>query len=165
MSEEELIEAEDAVIEEEVDTGGEDIEKDTKEEPQDKMGITIEGSGVDEDYPPALRFLENYMPEKEDIRLKTRYQDESVPINISGLERLMTLYPELNDSRFDFESIIENWIEEIERGLVSVEGMSRNEYKEILQAMLSGMSDAGRQRDKESETVLRKLFDAGGGGE
>lgn len=111
--------------------------------------------------PPAFKFLDKYFPEKHDMAQKGRLESKDMPVNISSLKVLGELYPELTEGDTSFDDTLDEWLDNLERRLVSVEGQSREEYKEILEALLSGLRDTG-ESNKGGDSIMRKLFTSGG---
>lgn len=113
----------------------------------------------DGELPPALRFLEEYFPKKTDMGSKTRLRTKDMPVNLSSLKVLGEMYPEIQENDMD-ETII-NWMDSLEKRLISVDGKSREEFKEILEALLSGLRETKASDDVDS-SIMRKLFTSGG---
>lgn len=122
----------------------------------EKVFDKLEDESQSGDMPPPLRFLEQYMPEKEDWATKGRLDRNNMVINISSLRVLKRLYPEIGD---EMDEILQEWLDHVEKRLVSVEGQSRQEYKEILQSLLAGMHHkTTSSEDYMSEDFMDKLF-------
>lgn len=81
--------------------------------------------------------LSDYIPEKEDWAAKTKLKDEQVA-KLIALEMIPDLYPELEHRR----GLIYQWIDQYEKRLTSVNGMSRAEYHDILIAISGGRVSA-----------------------
>lgn len=145
-----------------------DDEKDAKKTADEKLGLrfedlesAIKSREEGEELPPAFRFLEKYFPEKGDIGAKGRLESKNMPVNISSLRVLGDLYPELKEAENPMDETVVDWLDNLEKRLTSVEGKSREEYKEILEALLSGLRDTGKPDEKDS-SIMRELFTVGG---
>lgn len=92
--------------------------------------------------------LSDYVPEKEDWGAKTKLKDEQVA-KLIAVEMLPDLYPELEHRR----GLIYQWIDQYEKRLTSVGGMSRAEYHDILVA-ISG----GRVSADETKGLLERIM-------
>lgn len=131
------------------------------DEAEDKLGIRYEDleEAVTEnegELPPAFQFMDEYFPDKEDIGQKGRL-NKDMPANISSLRILEKLYPELMEGKMELGDTMDAWMNNLEKRLISVDGKSREEFKEILEAMLSGLRDTGQSKGEE-KSVMRKLF-------
>lgn len=103
-----------------------------------------------------LRFLDEYFPDEVQMELKGRL-DRPMVVEFSTLEVLFDMYPEIDDLR----PTVSTWSDQIEKRLTSVDGQSRNEYKEILVSLLSGYTSEEKLNDE--GTFFKQLFDASGG--
>lgn len=103
-----------------------------------------------------LRFLDDYFPDHDNMKLKGRLK-APLTVRFSAIDAIFFFYPEISH----LEDIVKNWADAIEQRLVSVDGLSREEYKEILIALLHGYKmEEDTNSDKQS--FFKQIFDAGG---
>lgn len=95
--------------------------------------------------------LADYLPEDEDFAAKTILHEDH-PAQLNALEILTQLYPELSE----FEDEIDEWVDQYEKRLTSVEGASRSEFTRILEAMSGSAA-----KDEEGKTPMEKLMSTG----
>lgn len=88
-----------------------------------------------------VEILSDYLPEKEDYAAKTVLTKEQVHL-LAGLEQLTVFYDEVEQ----YDEVIEEWIKAYEKRLTSVQGLSRQEFLEILVAMQGGSVDKESQK-------------------
>lgn len=135
------------------------------DEVEDKLSVRYEdlenAMSKEGELPPAFKFLDKYFPEKEDMAQKGRLESRDMPVNISSLKILGRLYPELKEGETSYDETIDIWMDNLEKRLVSVEGKSREEFKEILEALLTGIRDTGKPEEG-SNSIMRELFTTGG---
>lgn len=112
---------------------------------------------TDAELPPAFKFLDKYIPDKDDMGQKGRLVSDDMPSLISSLKVLSDFYPELTEGGSPMSESLEDWLDNFEKRLVSVDGKSRDEYKDILEALLSGIHESGEHGDTNG-SIMRKLF-------
>lgn len=96
--------------------------------------ITVEdlrSESVAESGSEMFDFVKEYFPDKSDIRQKGRL-DKSLPYFLSTIEEYPNLFPPLKSR----EDLLDRWLDNIEKRLISVEGKSRDEFKEILKSIV-----------------------------
>lgn len=143
----------------------EEVERD--DELAEKLGIKQEkildkmGQASSEgELPPALRFMEEYFPDSDAWSEKGRLDRKNMVINISSLRKIHELYPELSH-----EDELHDWLTHVEKRLTSVQGKSREEYKEILESLLAGLQHRGDREGDMDKSFMQKLFVADRSGE
>lgn len=118
--------------------------------------------------PPAFRFLEKYFPEKDDMAQKGRLNDRRLTTDMSTIQILTKLFPELTEGKEEMDVALDEWLDALEKRMVSIEGQSREEYRSILEALLSGLRQTGEESGNSRKSIMRKLFttgsEEGGGG-
>lgn len=141
--------------------------KDTVEE---SLGIRFPelASKLEEggDLPPAFQFLEKYFPDKDDYDQKTRISSKKIAQQIAKFKIIEKLYPEISNDDTSPEDIdmgdsVQEYLDNVEKLNVSVEGKSRDEYEEILKALLQGLHEAGAREGKDTSSIMRSLFTTG----
>ncbi len=96
--------------------------------------------------PPQLQILEQYLPDKEDYSGKTRLNARNQPSTLASIAILTELYPEIDE----LDEALEDWRDDLEKYLTSLEGASRDEFKEILKALLGVYSKQNEDKLKDS---------------
>lgn len=142
-------------------------EDDKKNEPEDgNLSVRFENLedelGKGESLPPAFQFLEKYFPDKDDMAQKGRLNDRRLTTDMSTVEVLTKLFPELTEGEEEMDDALEGWLEGLQKRMVSIEGKSREEYRGILEALLSGLRETAEDSGNHRESIMRKLFTTGG---
>lgn len=101
-----------------------------------------------------LRFLDDYFPEKHDIAQKGRLK-QALTVRFSAVDAIFYFFPEVKH----LEPIVKAWANQIETRLVSVDGASRDEFMEILIALLHGYR-MEEDTDESSQSFFKQIFDA-----
>lgn len=96
--------------------------------------------------PPQLQILEQYLPERDDYSGKTRLNARNQPSTLASISILTKLYPEIGE----LEGALDEWRDDLEKYLTSLEGASRDEFKQILQALLGVYSKQNKDQLKDS---------------
>lgn len=112
----------------------------------------------DDTLPPAFVFLEKYFPEKENTGEKSRYKDASMPVNLTIIKLLPEVYPELDEGDIKLSPFIDSWVRSFDKRVTSVEGKSREEFKEILKALLGGLRSMNRRDDDGAMSLMQRMF-------
>jgi len=119
---------------------------------EDKIEVTSENKEqVDKKHP--LKFLDDYFPDSDEIELKGRLEQRMI-VPLSTVNAILEYYPEISD----MEGIINEWVKQIEKRMVSVDGLSRDEYKEIMIALL-GQYKLEEHTDEKDSSFLKNLFE------
>ncbi len=121
----------------------------------EKVLDKVQSSSGESDMPPALTFLDKYLPEKEDWATKGRLDRKDMVVNISSLRVIIDVYPEIGE---ELNEVLQTWLDHLERRLVSVDGASREEYKEILESLLAGIHHKAKDEDRMDKSFAQKLF-------
>lgn len=126
------------------------------EAPDIEKKISINASNNTGKSAHPLRFLDEYFPDENQMELKGRL-DRPMVVEFSTLEVLFDMYPEIDDLR----PMVKTWSDQIEKRLTSVDGQSRDEFKDILVSLLSGYKS--EEQLNEDGSFFKQLFDASGG--
>lgn len=102
---------------------------------EDDMAETWFNSGG----PGRDEMASGYLPDDDDWLAKT-HLDVGDPASIAALRNLETMYPEVED----LQPLVDDALDELLRGRTSVAGMSREEYRSILESMYGGSSEDGK---------------------
>lgn len=81
----------------------------------------------------------DYLPGEDEWIAKT-HLDVGDPAAIAALRNLDAMFPEVED----LQPLVDSVLDQLFRGRTSVNGMSRVEYKAILEGMYGGKSDDGQ---------------------
>lgn len=135
------------------DTSG--SEKDIKE----ALAMEVEGFEKGEETPPSLEFLDKYFPNKDSFGEKTRYRSGNTPMFVSKGLRYADECEDVIGGKLGEKVRDEvcKWVVDYEKRLPSIHGKSREEYRKILEAFLSGVRQAKDNPDKVSG-LAKKLF-------
>lgn len=110
-------------------------------------------SNRDDDGTEPIDLLSSYLPDEDDWSAKTRL-DETHPEKLAALELLTEFYPELSE----YEHVLKQWVGDYEKRLTSVEGVGREEYVKILEAMTGGQGTTAA----EDTSILEKVMASDG---
>lgn len=134
------------------------------EQPQEQTSPSLDADKIDKEEDlmfgygskdrQPVELLSDYLPEKEDYAAKTVLTKEQVHL-LAGLEQLTVFFDEIEQ----YDDAITQWIEAYEKRLTSVQGLSRQEFLEILVAMQGGSVDSESQKGM-LEKVLGTDLDA-----
>lgn len=106
-------------------------EPDTDEDEEEQPQPIYPQSG-----PGREDMVSGYLPEKEDWEAKSII-DLSDPAAIAALENFDSMFPEVED----LQPLIDDFLHQYLKTKTSVGGASREEYKEIFQAMYGSSGD------------------------
>lgn len=103
----------------------------------------------------ALKFLQDYFPDKADIMSKTRLTRRLIHL-LSAFEVYTGYYSEFDDVRL----LAEEYVNHVERRLISEKGESRTEFMKILQGIVQQSERFRLGDDGMTKEGARKYFDA-----
>lgn len=124
--------------------------EDVSDEEQDLMFAYTNRD--DEDVDP-MELISAYLPNEDDWSAKTRLH-ESHPEKLKGVELLTEFYPEIAE----YDDVLKEWVDDYEKRLTSVEGVGREEYVKILEALTGGQGTTVA----EDSSILQKVMSSDG---
>ena len=103
-----------------------------QEEEEDEVAAFYPSSG-----PNREEMVSSYLPEDDDWQAKT-VLDVNDPAAIAALKQFETMFPEVED----LQPVIDEFLDDYLRTKTSVQGASRQEYRDIFMSMFgSGPND------------------------
>lgn len=106
-------------------------------------------TGLSNDSEKPIDLINNYLPEKNDYEAKTILKPNH-PQKIATLKALPLMIPEIKDH----SEVIDTWLDHYLKSITSIEGMSRDEFLQILNSLSGGKETTSPRND----TLLNSLL-------
>jgi len=126
-----------------------DLSVDAGEVQDEETDLMFAYTNRDDDSPDPIDLLASYLPQEDDWSAKTRIKD-SHPEKLSAVEMLTEFYPEIEE----YEDVLDQWVHDYEKRLTSVNGLGREEYVKILEALTGGQGTTAA----EDSSILDKVM-------
>lgn len=131
----------------------EDMSVDAEDVSDEEQDLMFAYTDRDDDGTDPIELLSAYLPDEDDWSAKTRLNEEQ-PAKLNGVELLTEFYPEIEE----YDELLKRWVYDYEKRLTSVEGVGREEYVKILEALTGGQGTTA----VEDESILQKVMSSDG---